>query len=128
MFLLALAEGGVLVLDLEGCKDSDERIKFVETHVSNLEIKNPRPEIIRTTLRSPRKNRMSAIKRARSEAADRGFNVVDDCEPRFALLSQLVAHLELHGLTPKTWFCESRQTACTARSPSEGCSKRHRRR
>ena len=67
----------VLVLDLEPFGTDAERAdEFIRKLVQELEIRSEEVETIRTRLRSARKNRMSAMKRARTEAARRGCNVV----------------------------------------------------
>lgn len=67
----------VLVLDLERFgDDSEAATEFIERYVENLQLKSEAPETIGTTLRSARKNRMSAMKRAQRTAAERGCNVV----------------------------------------------------
>lgn len=67
----------VLVLDLEPFEGDVERVQqFIASNVENLKIKSSNPETIRTATRSARKNRMSAMKRSRTEVAKRGCDVV----------------------------------------------------
>lgn len=67
----------VLVLDLERFgSDSEAAYAFVARYVENIELESDAPETIRTALRSARKNRMSAMRRAQTDAAERGCNVV----------------------------------------------------
>lgn len=66
----------VLVLDLEPYTDSEETVQFIGRHVTDLELESEESEVIRTTLRSAIKSRLSAMKRARKTAAQRGCNVV----------------------------------------------------
>lgn len=66
----------VLVLDLEPYTDPDEVIEFIQRHVQGLELESEESEVIRTTLRSAIKSRLSAMKRARKVAAQRGCNTV----------------------------------------------------
>lgn len=67
----------VLVLDLEPFEDDEAATDaFVSAHVRDLEIRSWKPETIRTRVRSDRKDRMSAMKRAQKTSAKRGCNVV----------------------------------------------------
>ena len=67
----------VLVLDLEPFgSDGDKATEFIDKHVRKLVVESESPETIKTVLRSSRKTRMSAMRRAQTVAAERGCNVV----------------------------------------------------
>ena len=73
----SLKKKEVLVLDLESFGSDVEAVKsFLARHVKNLDLKSDAPETIRTALRSARKDRLSAMRRAQTTAAERGCNVV----------------------------------------------------
>ena len=67
----------VLVLDLEPFGEDQAAVEsFIAKHAQELVIKSELAETIRTRLKSARKNRMDAMKRAQKVAASRGCNVV----------------------------------------------------
>lgn len=73
----AIPKEKVLVLDLEPFGDNTEEADaFIQKYVQNLDIRSEVPETVQTIMRSATKNRMSAMKRAQKEAAQRGCSVV----------------------------------------------------
>jgi len=67
----------VPVLDLEPFgENTDGARDFIDRHVESLRLVSEAPETIRTTIRSARKSRTSAMKRAQKISASRGCNVV----------------------------------------------------